>query len=69
MKMAVSIQISIASVAGFQASNPEEALFSDKIFFEVHQDFKSSRSLSFRNEKDIFRYNFLSSNWRVLVPI
>ena len=43
MKMAVSIQRSIASVARFQASNPEEALFSDKIFFEMHQEEKVRR--------------------------
>jgi hypothetical protein len=38
--MAILIQRSIASVAGFQASNSEEALFGDKIYFEVHQDEK-----------------------------
>jgi hypothetical protein len=43
MKMAASIQGSIASVAGFQTINPEEALFSDEIFFEVHQDEKQRR--------------------------
>ena len=44
MKMTVTIQRSIASVAGFQARNPEETLFSDKIFFEVHQDEKFEES-------------------------
>ena len=44
MKMAASIQGSIASVAGFQTINPEEALFSDEIFFEVHQDEKIRRA-------------------------
>ena len=44
MKMAASIQGSIASVAGFQTINPEEALFSDEIFFEVHQDEKVRRA-------------------------
>ena len=44
MKMAASIQGSIASVAGFQAINPEEALFSDEIFFEVNQDEKERRA-------------------------
>ena len=44
MKMAASIQGSIASVAGFQAINPEEALFSDSIFFEVHEDEKVRRA-------------------------
>jgi len=46
MKMAASIQGSIASVAGFQTINPEEALFSDEIFFEVHQDEKIRRAYS-----------------------
>jgi len=41
MKMAVSIQRYIVSVAGFQA---EEAPFSDKIFFEAHQDEKFEES-------------------------
>ena len=44
MKMAASIQGSIASVAGFQQINPEEALFSDEIFFEVNQDEKERRA-------------------------
>ena len=44
MKMAVSIQRSIVSVAGFQARNPEEAPLSDTIFFEVHQDEKFEES-------------------------
>ena len=43
MKMASSIQGSIASAAGVQAMNFEEALFSDDIFFEVNEDEKVRR--------------------------
>ena len=68
MKMAVSIQRSIASVAGFQASNPEEALFSecDKTFFEVHQDEKVRRVSVFemrRASLDRMSYHQTSGFW------
>ena len=43
MKLAASIQGSIASAAGIQSINFEENLFSDEIFFEVHSDEKERR--------------------------
>ena len=64
--MAVSIQRSIASIAGFQASNPEEALFSDTIFFEVHQEEKVRRVSVFemrRASLDIMSYHQTGSFW------
>ena len=66
MKMVVSIQRSIASVAGFQASNPEEALFSDKTFFEVHQDEKVRRVSVFemrRASLDRMSYHQTAGFW------
>ena len=65
MKMAASIQGSIASVAGFQAINPEEALFSDEIFFEVHQDEKIRRASvglnELRRDKSLDRLSYQPS--------
>jgi len=63
MKMAASIQGSIASVAGFQQINPEEALFSDEIFFEVHQDEKIRRASvnELRRDKSLDRLSYQPS--------
>merc|ERR1740129_529035 len=63
MKMAASIQGSIASVAGFQQINPEEALFSDEIFFEVHQDEKVRRASvnELRRDKSLDRLSYQPS--------
>ena len=52
MKMVVSIQRSIASVAGFQAGSPEEPLSSNEISLEVHQDEKFEE---YQFQKGIFR--------------
>ena len=64
--MAVSIQRSTASVARFQASKTEEALFSDKTFFEVHQDEKVRRVSVFemrRASLDRMSYHQTSGFW------
>ena len=66
MKMAVSIQRSIASVAGFQASNTEEALFSDKMIFEMYQDEKVRRVSVFEirvASLDILSYHQTDGFW------
>ena len=66
MKMAVSIQRSTASVARLQASKTEEALFSDKTFFEVHKDEKVRRVLVFemrRASLDRMSYHQTSGFW------
>ena len=64
--MAILIQRSIASVAGFQASNSEEALFGDKIFFEVQQDEKVRRVSVFemrRTSLDRMSYHQTDGFW------
>ena len=50
MKMACSIQGSIASAAGIQMEKFEEVLFSDEMFFEVHPDEKDRRASLIENK-------------------
>jgi len=51
MKMAQSIQGSIASAAGIELTNLDENLFSDEMFFEVHADEKDRRASLIATDK------------------
>merc|ERR1712066_674192 len=51
MKMAQSIQGSMASAAGIEIAFQEENLFSDEMFFEVHPDEEDRRACLISNEE------------------
>merc|ERR1711935_49196 len=56
MKMAQSVQGSIASAMGLEIEEFAENLFSDEMFFEVHHDEKERRA-SLRQVNDKLGYN------------
>jgi len=56
MKMAQSVQGSIASAMGLEIEEFDENLFSDEMFFEVHHDEKERRA-SLRQVNDKLGYN------------